>query len=269
MAKFMIQCSWNECPHLDPATIADMLLALPPHQRDARSAGIPALGSGAIYPVAESEFLVDPFEIPVHWRRGYAMDVGWNRTCALWGAHDDQSDTTYFYSEHYRGQAEPSVHAEAVKSRGDLLGVIDPASRGRSQKDGEQLFEIYRELGLRVSPAQNGVESGIFEFYQRLSTGRIKVFRTCQNFISEYRLYRRDDKGRVVKENDHLMDCGRYFIVSGLAIASLPSSFRDSITKKGTHEVNYNPLDPKYVSGNSSSTYGMGQHKMDYKFNRN
>ena len=30
--------------------------------------------------------------------------------------------------------------------------------------------------------------------------------------FEEYRLYRRDDKGRIVKQHDHLMDCTRYVV---------------------------------------------------------
>jgi hypothetical protein len=64
------------------------------------------------------------------------------------------------------------------------------------------------------------VESGIYEVWQRLSTGRIKVFKSCLNLLSEYRIYRRDDKGRVVKENDHALDALRYLVMSGKDIAS-------------------------------------------------
>ena len=221
-----------------------MMEALPPHQRDARSKGIPQLGSGAIYPVPESDFVCPPFEIPPHWRQAYALDVGWSKTAVLWGAHDDQSDTTYFFAEHYRGQAEPSVHADAIKARGESLkGVIDPAARGRAQKDGEQLFQIYVGLGLHLSLADNGVESGIYKVYQRLSSGRIKIFSTCQNLLAELRLYRRDENGKVIKENDHLCDTLRYWIASALAI-----KYRTSVTGVGaTHTADYNPLSPAYI----------------------
>nr|MDQ3024114.1 hypothetical protein [bacterium] len=123
----------------------------------------------------------------------------------------------YRVSEHYRGQAEPSVHADAIKSRGAWIpGVMDPAARGRSQVDGRQLLQMYKDLGLDVEVANNAVEAGIYEMWQRLSTGRYKVFRSCQAWLAEYRLYRRDESGRVVKGNDHAMDESRYFVMSGL-----------------------------------------------------
>lgn len=53
-----------------------------------------------------------------------------------------------------------------------------------------------------------------------MSTGKIKIFSTLSNFLDEYRIYRRDENGRVVKENDHLMDCFRYLVMSGRDIAA-------------------------------------------------
>lgn len=208
---------WNDIPHLSEEQKEKMLAALPPHERDARSKGTPQLGSGAIYPVPESDILVDDFPIPDHWPRGFGMDVGWNRTSAGFWALDRDNDVLYRYSEHYRGQAEPAVHAQGIKARGAWIpGVIDPASRGRSQKDGIQLVQDYKDLGLNLQFAFNGVESGIYEVWQRLSSGRLKVFKSCQNWIYEFRLYRRDEKGRIVKENDHAMDETRYFVMSGV-----------------------------------------------------
>lgn len=220
--RFIVMASWDDAPHLSEAVKAALWKALPPHQRDARSKGIPQLGSGAIYPVPESDFVCDPFAIPDHWPRVFAMDVGWSKTAAIWLAYDRESSTVYAFSEHYRGQAEPSVHAESVRARGDWIpGVIDPAARGRSQLDGEQLLQNYQDLGLNLITADNAVESGIYMVWQRLSEGRLKVFRTLQNWLAEYRVYRRDKNGRIVKSNDHLMDCTRYGIVTGLSVASV------------------------------------------------
>src|SRR6478672_7481626 len=111
------------------------------------------------------------------------------------GARDPQSQIIYLYSEHYMGKDEPAIHAQAIKVRGERVpGVIDPAARGRGQADGRQLLQDYKDLGLDVELAINAVESGIFEVWQLLSGGMLKVFAEMANWLKEFRLYRRDDK---------------------------------------------------------------------------
>lgn len=216
-SRYLVQAGWQDVPHLSDDLRKELEAECPPHQRKARMQGIPSLGSGAIYPIEEEVFVVEPFRLPPHWPRSYGLDVGWNRTAAIWGARDVDQDVVYLYSEHYRGQAEPSVHASAIKARGDWIpGVIDPAANGRSQIDGQRLLATYIELGLRLVPAENSVEAGIYEVYERLSQGRMKVFSNLSNWLAEYRIYRRDDKGRIIKANDHLMDATRYYTVSGI-----------------------------------------------------
>ena len=117
MSKLVVSATWDDVPHLSPEQKAELWGSIPPYQRDARSKGIPQLGSGAIWPVAESEIVVDPFELPVFWPRGYGFDVGWNRTAAVWGAHDRDTDTVYLWSEHYRGNGETWVGAAVVGDR--------------------------------------------------------------------------------------------------------------------------------------------------------
>lgn len=218
----LVMAGWDDVPHLDAAQKARMLASCEVHLRDARSKGIPSIGSGAIFPVPEDQIVVDDFAIPAHWPRSYGLDVGWNCTAAIFGAIDRESDTAYLYSEHYQGQQEPSTHVAGIHGRGKWIkGTIDPASRGRSQKDGEKLLEIYTDLGLNLIPADNSVESGLYLMHQRLATGRLKVFRSMQNWLSEYRIYRRDEKGHIVKKKDHAMDASRYWVVSGIDIASV------------------------------------------------
>ena len=207
----------------------EMLKQFPLHEREARSKGIPMLGSGKIYPVSEDDIFIDPIKLPVYWPKAYGMDVGWNRTAVVWGAWDRDSDVLYIYSEHYLGQNPPQIHAHSIRARGDYIpGVIDPAGAGSSQVDGSRLIDIYRNLGLKIRPAENAVEAGIYNVYSRLVSGRLKVFRTCTNWASEYRIYRRNKKGMIVKENDHLMDATRYLVSSGLAYAKcLPNADDD------------------------------------------
>lgn len=220
--KWFIQAGWKDVPHLDEAEKTALMATTPPYQIKARTEGEPTLGSGAIYPIAESDLLVPTRAIPDTWRRGYAFDFGWNRTAALWAAEDPGSGVLELYDEHYMGQGEPPSHAAAIRARGDwMTGVIDPAAVG-TLIDGRTYMDIYRDLGLQLAPAVNAVEAGLTEVWNRMVSGRLKVQSHLSNWRSEFRKYHRDEKGKIVKANDHLMDCTRYECVSGLAYLSLP-----------------------------------------------
>ena len=219
--RWVIMAGWNDVPHLSETEKAALLASTPPHLRDARSKGIPQLGSGAIYPIGEDDIIVTDFEIPAHWPRAYALDVGWNNTAVVWGAWDRESDTLYLNNEYKRCQAEPAVHAAAIRERGvEMRGVIDPAARGRNQKDGTRLITEYEAAGLNLTPSENAVEAGLFTTYRRMCESRLKVFRSMKEWLEEFRVYRRDSDGKVVKANDHLMDCTRYLVLSGADVAS-------------------------------------------------
>lgn len=211
--KAVVQAGWDDAPWLEEDEKSAMLDDTLPHLRAARSKGIPAMGSGNIYPIPYEEVSVTPFKIPDHYKRMYALDVGWNRTAALWAAIDPDTGVIYIHDEHYMGEQVPAVHAAAIRGRGEWIsGVIDPASRGRSQIDGLNLFQMYKELGLKIDKAKNEVESGIALVWSLLTTGKLKFFSSLSHLPAEYLLYRRDEKGRVVKEKDHLLDCLRYIV---------------------------------------------------------
>ena len=221
-SRFMVQAGWNDVPHLDDKTKTEMMGSIEPHLRKARAEGIPSLGAGAIYPVDYDEIKVAPFAIPSYWPRGYALDVGWNRTACLWGARNPDTGVLFLYSEHYRSHAKPLEHAVAIKARGDWIkGAIDPAARGRNQKDGTRLKDEYEGHGLLLSNAVNAVESGIIRVWTELSTQQIRVFTTLTNWKAEFSMYRRDEHGKIVKKFDHLMDCTRYLVNTWDEIATI------------------------------------------------
>ena len=209
--KYVVTCSWDQIPHLSEDAKRELLNSIPPYQRDARSRGVPSLGSGVIYPVPEADYLVEPFEIPGAWKRLYGMDVG-GKTAAVWLALDPETNKIYVYSAYYQERQEPSIHAAAIKGRGDWIpGAIDPASRGRSQADGQRLMDMYRDLGLDVHKAINAVETGLYTVWEALSTDKLKIFnRGCEPLLKEMRTYARDEKGSVIKLNDHCCDSLRY-----------------------------------------------------------
>jgi hypothetical protein len=211
--KAVIQAGWDDAPWLDLEAMAELEKDTPPHLREARRRGTPTIGAGSIYQIPLDSIVVDDFPIPNHYKRLYAIDVGWNNTAILHGALNPDDDCLYAYSEYKQGESRPEVHAHYIKGMGSWIpGVIDPAARGRSQIDGMSLFNLYRQAGLNVVPANNEVESGITAVYQRLSAGKLKIFRSLRMTQREYVTYARDLNGKIIKKNDHLMDGMRYIV---------------------------------------------------------
>jgi hypothetical protein len=79
-----------------------------------------------------------------------------------------------------------------------------------------QLQAIYKKHGLKMlfqnaqfENGSNGFEGGITEMYERMETGRWKVFAHCVQWLEEFELYHRKD-GLIVKLNDDLISASRY-----------------------------------------------------------
>jgi hypothetical protein len=61
------------------------------------------------------------------------------------------------------------------------------------------------------------------------------VFRkACQNWQMEFPLYHRDEKGKIVAKRNHLMDCMRYFCMTGVQIASYPPAIAQPEVTRAT-----------------------------------
>ena len=216
--KIVVTGTWWDVPHLSEQARHEMLSIVPPYQRDARSKGIPDLGAGAIYPITQDDYITDRKPDPA-WPRAYGLDVGWNELAVVWIAFDREQSFAIAYDEYYRGEAEPAVHAAAIKAKGDWIpGTIDPAAVGSSQLDGTKYIEVLTEMGLHLTPADNAVTAGITRVWNLLSTGQLKIARHCLHLLKQLKMYRRDEKGRIVKKHDHGCDALRYGCMTGPAI---------------------------------------------------
>lgn len=209
--KALIICAHTDVPHKTPDSTNWL-----PHEKEARLNGIPSTGAGKVYQVPESDFVIEPLAtLPKHWPRLFGADFGFsNSTSVVFGAHDVDSDCIYIYAEYKRTQAEPEVHMGAIKAMGGtwIPGVGDYAG---ANLEGERTLELYKRIGLPMHKADKTQKNeGVLEVMTRLSQGRMKVYNTCQKWLQEYRLYSRDERGRVVKPEggDDLMDATRYLV---------------------------------------------------------
>jgi hypothetical protein len=147
------------------------------------------------------------------------MDVG-NRTACLWFVIDPVTGIHYAFHEYYREGQVPAVHAESIAQPGSWIPIaIDTAAHQRSQIDGENLFRLYQEKGLTLHNADKSILTGLYTVWELLVAGRLKFFDDLKQFKEEFLIYRRNEKGDIVKSNDHLMDCMRYAIMSGRDLA--------------------------------------------------
>jgi phage terminase large subunit-like protein len=223
-----VSATHDDAPHIPQEEKERLLKSYSPHEREARTKGVPSLGSGLIYPIPESQIVVPPFQIPDHWPRCFGMDFGWHNTATIFLALDQDNDVAYAYAEYLAGHLTPQHHAyHLIKQGADWMpGAYDHAGESATQDDGGNVVELYQQAGIRnwVPADKRSVNKGIYTVLQRMETGKLKIFSTLTKTLTEYRMYARDDNGKVKKGNDHLMDAMRYGVVTGLPIARVKSS---------------------------------------------
>ena len=210
----------EDAEHISAEERAEIIASYPPHERDARIKGIPALGSGRVFPIAEEVISVDPFAVPDHWFLIGGLDFGWDHpTAAVQLAHDRDSDVIYVGAAYRRKEATPLEHAATLKNWGGFPWAWPQDAYQRDKRSGGTLAVDYRETGMSMLHAHathpdggNGVEAGIMEILTRMQSGRFKVFSHLAEWFEEFRLYHRKD-GMIVKEYDDLMDATRYAVM--------------------------------------------------------
>lgn len=216
----VISMTIDDALHYSPEERAKIVASYPAHERDARTKGIPTMGSGLIFPVVEEEITVEPFDIPKHWAQIGGLDFGWDHPTA--GAHlawDRDADVVYLVKDYRQRQATPIFHAAALKGWGDWLPWAWPHDGNNDTAAGENLSKQYGDQGLNMLPehatfedGSNSVEAGLMDMLDRMMTGRFKVFRTCGAWLEERRLYHRKD-GKIVKERDDAISASRYALM--------------------------------------------------------
>lgn len=215
----------DDVDHYTPAQRAAIVASYPAHERDARSKGIPQLGSGRVFTLSEDAIKVESFKIPPHWPQICGIDFGWDHPSAgsrlAW---DRDSDTIYVTAAHRQKQQTPALFAASVKPWGTWLPWAWPhdghqAGGKFGLQDTTHLKTLYEEQGLSMLPehatfkdGSNGVEAGVQDMLDRMQTGRWKVFSHLTEWFEEFNIYHRKD-GLIVKLNDDLISSSRYALM--------------------------------------------------------
>ena len=180
--------------------------------------------------------VVEPFDIPTAWERGFVLDHGFrNPTAILWYAIDFDGNVI-LYDEHYQCEKPISFHAERIKERGLDGGWCDPSIFNKTQSKGGNIYSLadeYRECGVNlVSAVKEEEYARIARVNEMLKNGRIKAFSSLVNFRQEISNWKwkpqpSSQAGMNYKEEpedrgNHLMDDLGYLIASRFPASSKP-----------------------------------------------
>lgn len=212
----------HDAEHYTDEQRAAIIATYPEHERKARTQGIPQLGSGRVFPFEKSLIACESFPIPSHWPQGCGLDFGWDHPSAgVRLAWDRDSDVIYVIAAHRAKAQTPMMFTAATLPWGAWLPWAWPHDGKQSggkfdAQDQQQLQAIYKKHGLAMlfqhaqfEDGTNGVEAGITDMYERMETGRWKVFSHLLDWFEEFELYHRKD-GMIVKLNDDLISASRY-----------------------------------------------------------
>lgn len=241
MTRAVITMTIDDAAHFSDAQKAAIIESYLPHEREARTKGIPTMGSGRIFPIAEELIRENAFPLPRHWPRICGVDFGYDHPFgACWLAWDRDADVIHVY-DCYRVRLQiPVIHSAAIKARGLKIPVAWPHDGLQHDKgSGAQLAQQYRDNGVTMRPDRaefpddrgNGVEAGVMEMLERMQTGRWKVAAHLNDWWEEFRLYHRED-GKIVKEGDDLLCASRYAMMD-LRFAKTETPAKDRYKQNG------------------------------------
>lgn len=225
--RHVTQMTIDDAEHYSEEERARIIAGYPAHEREARARGVPIMGSGRVFPVAEHLVRCDPFVVPDWWPCVGGLDFGWDHPfAAVRLAHDRDADCVYVTHCFRQRETTPLIHANALKPWGEWFPWAWPHDGLQHDKAaGKPLATHYRDVGMNLyyehaqflpnadgSPGGNSVEAGVALMLERMQQGRLKVFSTCGEWFEEFRMYHRKE-GLIVKERDDLMSATRYALM--------------------------------------------------------
>ena len=219
--QFWMNKGWEDAPHMTAEKRERLLAQYPAHQRDMRSKGIPMLGQGRIFDLADDVIACDPFEVPEFFFTIGGVDFGWDHPAALARLVWDKDEDVVYVTNAWKQQ-----HCSANDAWGankDWLQGLpiswpqDGLQHEKGRDDAVEQAELWRRAGFTMLPewaqflsGSRSVEQGLYEMNDAMIKGKFKVFRSLVPFFDEFRQYHRDEKGKVVAIRDDILAAVRY-----------------------------------------------------------
>ena len=137
-----------------------------------------------------AKHVIEPFEIPPHWRKYRTIDYGLDRLAVLWIAISPDN-CAYVYREYCESGLSISAAAKAITERTpaseDIYATLAPPDLfSRTQESGKTKAGIFSEFGVNFTKTSNDRECGwlaIKELLCHTDSGGFGIFRNCTELI--------------------------------------------------------------------------------------
>jgi hypothetical protein len=179
--------------------------------------------------------VIDPFEIPAHWRRYRSFDFGYSRPFSVGWWAVDEDGVLYRYRELYGcppGHANEGVRwtpreiaarirdMERAAGEARVMGIADPSIFDASR--GESVAEQMSAEGVYFEPGDNERLAGKMQVHYRMAFDaggypQMYVFSTCREFIRTIPALSYDEmhvEDIDTDGEDHIYDETRYMCMA-------------------------------------------------------
>ncbi len=215
----------------------NMLNSLPDGLREAwRDGNWDMLAGRYFNEFDRSIHIIEPFNIPRHWKRYRGIDYGLDCLACVWVAIDELGNY-YIYREYAKSDMIISGGAEEINSLSSDENVeytVAPSDIwARSQESAKCKADLFQEAGLPLIKGNNNRESGwlalkeLMKIYDtdRGKESKLKIFSSCEKLIECLPALQRDQKHPTdcmtePHEITHLPDALRYFALQYVSPSS-------------------------------------------------
>lgn len=208
------------------------------------------------YKTRKQTHVIEPFEIPSHWRRYRSFDFGYAKPFAVQWWAVDTDGRVYLYRQLYGCTDTPNegvkwepkkiareiLRIEDEQEKGNtIIGIADPSIWDKSRGSDGTVINMMEAEGIFFDKGKNDRISGKMQLHYRLAFDEkgfpmMYVFNTCRQFIRTlpnliYDNVRVEDIDTT--QEDHDYDACRYFLMEN------PIKARENKIEK---TYAYNPL---------------------------
>ena len=250
-----IRVAWSDVPEYDPFGLPFLLLSTRkqlerdylPHEREARIAGKPVMGKGAIFQIRSwPTYKPDEYEFHLmpSLERVIALDLGLINDATVislmfWHPHQQTAWLDRQIIVKGIEEANPVAYVHHLKHPKvygcPIVLPADGGTQGRYTMSALSVRELFESYGLNVYPhaimnppdpagkVTNHKSFGINTMRQMLESGTFMVNENCTTFITQAQNYFVDEKGRY-SDPDDAIDSARYALMACLQGIAEPAN---------------------------------------------